>query len=120
MAQSNQHCCPKCDKLPAPDRYEYQTDRPMASYLLDGDRLVIPIVKYRPISCCGKWYNAPFYDSGAKYFEAIRDVLLFYAPNSDWIRDFIEVGEMKVGRETVYLDWSATDTGPNEEDDDEG
>lgn len=47
-------------------------------------------------------------------------MLLFYAPSSDWIRDFIEVGKMKVGRETVYLDWSATDTGPNEEDDDEG
>lgn len=103
MASTNQHCCPKCDKILPPNQYEYRGDQPKASYLLDGDRLVIPIVKYSPAFCCGKWWNAPFYETGGEYLEAIRDILLFYAPSSDWIKGFIEAGEIKIGREVVYF-----------------
>mgnify|MGYP001562751847 CR=1 FL=1 len=103
MPQSNPYCCPKCDGLASPLDYEYSSDQPIASYLLDGDRLVIPIVKYRPISCCGKWFNAPYHKSGPEYYEAIRDKMAFFAPTTDWVKDLFRDGEMKVGREKIYL-----------------
>lgn len=116
MAQSNPYCCPVCDTLPEPSCFEHKQDRPMASYLLDNGMLVIPIVKQRPIWCCGKWYNAPFYDSGAKYFEAIRDRMMFFAPGSDWIKKLIENGEMNVGRDIIYLNPKEENSDSREED----
>lgn len=119
MASTNPHCCPKCDKILPPDQYEYRRDQPKASYLLDGDRLVIPIVKYSPAFCCGKWWNARFYETGEEYLEAIRDILLFYAPSSDWIKGFIEAGEIKIGCDVVYFNQKTPDTATDDDIDDE-
>lgn len=103
MAQSNPYCCPKCDRLVSLNDYEYHDSQPIASYLLDGDRLVLPIVKFRPVMCCGKWFNAPYHESGVEYYEVIRDKLAFYAPITEWIQDLFRDGQMKVGRDTIYL-----------------
>lgn len=86
------YSCPKCGLIPSPMLYQPDTTYYKSNhscYLMMDGRLVVPVVKMKPIPCCDGYYVAPYHPTVKEYIEEVRPYFAFFVSCTPWVESWI-------------------------------